>query len=222
MMDEIIRNIRTDLRLAMNGVVSSSMRDKGVDYKVNFGVDIPRIKGIAERYESNAALAKELWKLDVRELKILSTMLYPLDDFKEEDADVWANEIPNQEIRENLCRNLLQELPYADELVQKWTVDSSQSLRLTGFWLYVRLILIKADVLQRINTLPIVEKALVDVHSDDNLLSTAALNVLKQIIRRNLEGADSILKQTAEFSTSNNPKEKEIYDDLQFELKIRS
>ncbi|NLZ94284.1 MAG: hypothetical protein GX921_00470, partial [Bacteroidales bacterium] len=51
---------------------------------------------------------------------------------------------------------------------------------------------------------------------------TAALNVLKQIIRRNLEGADSILKQTAEFSTSNNPKEKEIYDDLQFELKIRS
>ena len=123
MMDELIRNIRTDLRLAMNGVVSSSMRDKGVDYKMNFGVDIPRLKGIAEKYETNAALAKELWKLDVRELKILSTMLYPVDEFTVENANEWVNEMPNQEIREHLCRNLLQELPFADELVQNWVVD---------------------------------------------------------------------------------------------------
>ena len=221
-MDEIIRSIRTDLRLAMNGVVSSSMRDKGADYKMNFGVDVPRIKGIAEKYDSNAALAKQLWKLDVRELKILSTMLYPVNEFNEADADEWINEIPNQEIREHLCRNLLQELSYADKLVQKWTTDSSQSTRLTGFWLYVRLMMIQADALKRINSLPIIEKALMDVHADDTLLSTAALNVLKQIVRRDQEGADHIMKQISEFSTSNNPMEKEIFDNLQFEFKIRS
>lgn len=222
MMKELIRNIRTDLRLAMNGVVSSSMRDKGMDYKLNFGVDVPRIKGIAAKYEPNANLAKELWKLDVRELKILSTMLYPLDEFKEKNANKWANEIPNQEIRENLCRNLLQELSYADELVQKWAEDSNESLRLTGYWLYVRLMMIEADVLERIKTMPIIEKALVDVHSEDNLLSTAALNVLKQVVRRNYEGADMVMSQIGKFATSVNPKEKEIYDNLQFELKIRS
>ena len=221
-MKELIRNIRTDLRLAMNGVVSSSMRDKGMDYKLNFGVDVPRIKGIAAKYEPNANLAKELWKLDVRELKILSTMLYPLDEFKEKNANKWANEIPNQEIRENLCRNLLQELSYADELVQKWAEDSNESLRLTGYWLYVRLMMIEADVLERIKTMPIIEKALVDVHSEDNLLSTAALNVLKQVVRRNYEGADMVMSQIGKFATSVNPKEKEIYDNLQFELKIRS
>ena len=221
-MKELIRNIRTDLRLAMNGVVSSSMRDKGMDYKLNFGVDVPRIKGIAAKYEPNANLAKELWRLDVRELKILSTMLYPLDEFKEKNANEWANEIPNQEIRENLCRNLLQELSYADELVQKWVEDSNESLRLTGYWLYVRLMMIEADVLERIKTMPIIEKALVDVHSEDNLLSTAALNVLKQVVRRNYEGADMVMSQIGKFATSVNPKEKEIYDNLQFELKIRS
>lgn len=222
MMKELIRNIRTDLRLAMNGVVSSSMRDKGMDYKLNFGVDVPRIKGIAAKYEPNANLAKELWRLDVRELKILSTMLYPLDEFKEKNANEWANEIPNQEIRENLCRNLLQELSYADELVQKWAEDSNESLRLTGYWLYVRLMMIEADVLERIKTMPIIEKALVDVHSEDNLLSTAALNVLKQVVRRNYEGADMVMSQIGKLATSVNPKEKEIYDNLQFELKIRS
>ncbi len=221
MMDELIRNIRTDLRLAMNGVVSSSMRDKGVDYKMNFGVDIPRIKEIAEKYEPSSVLANELWKLDVRELKILSTMLYPLDEFNKQKADEWANEIPNQEIRENLCRNLLQELSYADELVQEWTASANESLRLTGFWLYTRLMLIGAKVVKRIDALPIVERALEDVHSQNSLLSTAALNVLKQIIRRDHEGANSIMKEIDTFSTSGNPKEKEIYDNLQFELKIR-
>lgn len=219
MMDELIKDIRTDLRLAMNGVVSSSMRNKGMDYKMNFGVDVPRIKGIAEKYEASAALAKELWTLDVRELKILSTMLYPLHEFTEEDANKWVKDIPNQEIRENLCRNLLQQLSYADVLVQRWSADSDQSVRLTGFWLYVRLMMIEADALQRINTLPIIEKALVDVHSEDALMHTAALNVLKQIVRREFEGTDSIMERVSKFSSSENSEEKEIYDNLQFELK---
>lgn len=221
-MDELIRNIRTDLRLTMNGVVSSSMRDKGVDYKMNFGVDIPRLKGIAEKYESSAALAQELWRLDVRELKILSTMLYPVDEFAMENANEWANDIPNQEIRENLCRNLLQQLPYADKLVAQWVASSDTSLRLTGYWLYVRLMLIKADILQQIEAQSIVEKALVDIHSEDALMHIAALNVLKQVIRRDQEGADSIMKQIANLSTSDNSEEKEIYDNLQFEFSLRS
>ena len=221
-MDDLIRNIRTDLRLAMNGVVSSSMRNKGVDYKMNFGVDVPRLKEIAQKYESNAALAKELWKLDVRELKILSTMLYPVSEFNEANADEWMNEIPNHEIREHLCRNLLQRLTYADELVQKWTADANESVRLTGYWLYVRLMMIQAETSKRINIQLVIEKALADVHADDTLLRTAATNVLMQVIRRRQEGADYIMEQISKFSTSANPLEKELYDNLQFEFKLKA
>ena len=95
-------------------------------------------------------------------------------------------------------------------------------MRLTGFWLYVRLLLIEADVLKRIDKLPIIEKALVDGHSSDGTMHTAALNVLKQIIRRDQEGADRIMKQIAKFATSGKPEEKEIFDNLQFELTLRS
>ena len=221
-MDDLIRNIRTDLRLAMNGVVSSSMRNKGVDYKMNFGVDVPRLKEIAQKYESNAALAKELWKLDVRELKILSTMLYPVSELSEANADEWMNEIPNHEIREHLCRNLLQRLTYADELVQKWTADANESVRLTGYWLYVRLMMIQAETSKRINIQLVIEKALADVHADDTLLRTAATNVLMQVIRRRQEGADYIMEQISKFSTSANPLEKELYDNLQFEFKLKA
>lgn len=41
---EQLKDIKTQLRLSMNGVVSHSMREKGLNYKLNFGVELPRIK----------------------------------------------------------------------------------------------------------------------------------------------------------------------------------
>ena len=46
-----LKDIKTQLRLSMNGAVSQSMREKGLVYKLNFGVELPRIKGIAAGYE---------------------------------------------------------------------------------------------------------------------------------------------------------------------------
>lgn len=47
MMDlhEQLKDIKIQLRLSMNGAVSQSMREKGLVYKLNFGVELPRIKG---------------------------------------------------------------------------------------------------------------------------------------------------------------------------------
>ena len=68
-----IREIRKELRLAMNGVISTSMREKGIVYKLNFGVPYPEIKGIARKHKPNGELAAALWKEDIREFKILAT-----------------------------------------------------------------------------------------------------------------------------------------------------
>ena len=69
-----IREIRKELRLAMNGVISTSMREKGIVYKLNFGVPYPEIKGIARKHKPNGELAAALWKEDIREFKILATV----------------------------------------------------------------------------------------------------------------------------------------------------
>ena len=66
---EQLKDIKTQLRLSMNGAVSQSMREKGLVYKLNFGVELPRIKMIAESYEKNHDLAQALWKEDIRECK---------------------------------------------------------------------------------------------------------------------------------------------------------
>ena len=69
---EQLKEIKTQLRLSMNGAVSQSMREKGLVYKLNFGVELPRIKSIAAAYEKDHALAQALWKEDIRECKILA------------------------------------------------------------------------------------------------------------------------------------------------------
>ena len=74
---EQLKDIKTQLRLSMNGAVSQSMREKGLLYKLNFGVELPRIKMIAEGYEKNHDLAQALWKENIRECKIMAAMLQP-------------------------------------------------------------------------------------------------------------------------------------------------
>ncbi len=81
-----IKDIKTQLRLSMNGAVSQSMREKGLVYKLNFGVELPRIKGIAAGYEKNHSLAQALWKEDIRECKILAGLLQPVETFPAGDS----------------------------------------------------------------------------------------------------------------------------------------
>ena len=64
-----LKEIKTQLRMAMNGTASASMREKGLAYKLNFGVELPRLKQIAAQYEKNHELAQALWKENIRECK---------------------------------------------------------------------------------------------------------------------------------------------------------
>ena len=62
MLQNELKEIRTQLRLAMNGVISTSMREKGIVYKLNFGVPLPEIKQIATTHKPNSELAAALWQ----------------------------------------------------------------------------------------------------------------------------------------------------------------
>ena len=59
---ETIRKIKTELRLAMNGVASAYMRENGMNYKLNFGVELPRLRDIAAGFPADHDLAQALWK----------------------------------------------------------------------------------------------------------------------------------------------------------------
>ena len=116
MLQNELKEIRTQLRLA-NGVISTSMREKGIVYKLNFGVPLPEIKQIATTHKPDSELAAALWKEDIREFKILASFLQPVDEFSSQEAKQWVKEIPYLEIAEQCSHNLFYKLPDVEDLL---------------------------------------------------------------------------------------------------------
>ena len=44
-----IKDIKQSFRLMMNGITAKSMRDKGLDYHLNWGISVPDLKNIGIR-----------------------------------------------------------------------------------------------------------------------------------------------------------------------------
>lgn len=140
-MHETLKEIKSKLRLYMNGMISQSMRDKGMDYKLNFGIEYPRIKEIAAEYEPNHDLAQALWKENIRECKIMAGLLQPVDSFYQDIAEIWIEDIHYPELAEYTVMNLFQHLPYASEVIFPWMADEREYFQVCGFLLTARLIM---------------------------------------------------------------------------------
>lgn len=218
-METIIQDIRKRCRMAMNGIASASMRNSGLNYKLNFGVSIQKIKEIASRYEANKDLAETLWLDGTRELKILATLLYPISQFDELTANRWVEQIPNQEIREQVCINLFQELPYADEIVAAWINNESVEIRTTGYWLLVRRMLTKK--LNNNIDLDSLQFVWKDIITDENTSLRNASNLfLRNLGRQSQALANSILEHISSLKDSENLVQKEVFNSLSFEFEF--
>lgn len=216
-MDDILKQIRQDCRMAMNGPVSTSMREHGLEYKLNFGLVIEQIKGMAAKYGPNAELAERLWGETTRELKILATFIYPLDVYRPEVAHRWVAQIPNQEMREQVCFNLFQELNYADQLALEWIKSEDVSVRTTGYWLLARLLLTKKWK-GELTVEYLGEHIWLDVISKDIFLRNASSLVLKHLVRKSKEEANIIFNKLLPYKGETDLVKKEAFDSIAFEI----
>lgn len=136
---EKLKEIKQSFRLLMNGVASHSMRNKGVAYKINWGVPIPDLQKMAMEYGKNYELAIELWKEDIRECQVLATLMMPAERMSEDLVDVWMERVRTQEMAELLAFNLLQHLDFAPSLAYRWIASNREMYELCGYQLLARL-----------------------------------------------------------------------------------
>ena len=146
---DVIKEIKQSFRQMMDGSVAQSMRDKGLNYHLNWGATLPRLKAKAEEIKAmfNVScfmfnvydLAIALWKENIRECKILATMLMPPEKMLPEVCDIWMEQMPSQEIAEQAAFNLWQYLPYAPEKAYQWIASDQEYYQLCGFHILSRL-----------------------------------------------------------------------------------
>lgn len=174
---EKLKKIKQSFRLVMNGPASQSMREKGLQYKINWGVPIPTLKSMAAEYGKDYDLAIELFKEDIRECKIIATMIMPPEKMLPEVVDVWMEQTTSQEIAEQLAFNLLQYVDFAPMLAFEWIASDKNIYKITGYHLLSRLFLKKNEPDERgINEF--LDQVETDFTTDDMALKHAAYNCL--------------------------------------------
>ena len=120
----------------MNGIVSQNMRNLGANYKINFGLTLPLLKKIAEEIPADAQLANALWNdTAVRESMMLAPMLYPSDEFNEDEAEKWVTNMPNIEIADICCKSLFRRLRFAPRKALSWSLSDKMIRQYTGLQL---------------------------------------------------------------------------------------
>ena len=185
-LSSFVRRIKQQFRLMMDGATAQSMRQKGLDYKLNWGATLPRLRELADRLatditahepqpdEALRRLAIALWKEDVRECKILATMLMPPAQMLPEVCDIWMEQTPTAEIAEQAAFNLYQHLPYAAAKSFEWIASAADLTQLCGYHVLSRLFMHGQEPNERgINEF--IDQALAALQSNNALLRKAAM-----------------------------------------------
>lgn len=134
-----LMKIKRSFRLLMSGPTSQSMTQKGLGYKINWGVPFIELKKMALEYGKDYELAIELWKEDIRECKILATLIMPAEKMLPEITDIWMEQVKSQEMAEMLAFNLLQNVDYAPAIAYEWIATDKTLYEIAGFQLLARL-----------------------------------------------------------------------------------
>lgn len=122
-LEQKITNIHKTVRLLMNGATAHSMQEMGLKYDQNYGVSIPDLRTVARKISPDKDLAIRLWQINIREMKILATLLFPAAQLNSETAEAWQSECNNIELIEQTVMNLFQHWSEAVE----FSLDCLQS-----------------------------------------------------------------------------------------------
>ena len=174
-----VKAIKQSFRQMMDGAVAQSMREKGLDYHLNWGATLPRLRQKADELGKNYDLAITLWKENVRECKILATMIMPPDEVLPEVIDIWMEQTPNSEIAEQAAFNLYQYLPYAPEKAYTWIASEKELYQLCGFHILSRLFMNGQEPNERgINEF--IDQALAALQGESMVVKKAAMSSMQR------------------------------------------
>ena len=135
-----------------NGELARQMRCGGLEYRINFGLNIPQIKEIAAEVLSwelsvpeQASLAAELWSNSTtRESMLMAPMIFPPEVMTPQLASEWMAGASSTEVADLLCHSLLRRLPFAPEAAAEMlrNPDATDISRYTALRLMLNLLML--------------------------------------------------------------------------------
>lgn len=213
---EKLLEVKSQIMHRANGEVAENMRRAGVIYKVNYGVPIPELKELSKTYKGDHDLALELFKEDIRECKILASLIAEPEKLTGEQIDDWAAEFTNPEIVEQVCGNLLWKSEYALSRSIVWCLSTDEMMRKAGLLIIAR----KASDTSLKESILEPYIGIIENMTDDmtDLTQSAAQFALRQIAKRSPSLAARVMEAASRMTESENELAAWVGNELLFEL----
>ncbi|MDY0347296.1 MAG: DNA alkylation repair protein [Tenuifilaceae bacterium] len=212
-----LQRIIEEVKNRKNVSVSHNLTCLGLNYKVNYGVTIAELKEIAKPYKNDHELALLLFEQDIRECKILATMIDDPKEVTTKQMDDWSQEFFNSEIVEQTCSNLFWKSEFGLSKSIEWCLSADKLLIKAGLILIGR-IASSQEIIKEVVFDPYID--IIDGY-DDNIMAANKNNIgfaLRQIALRNTTHKQKVLTIAEEMSISKSEHRAWIGDQLLFEL----
>jgi 3-methyladenine DNA glycosylase AlkD len=98
-----------------------------------FGVDVPTLRSLAKRISHDHGLALALWQTQVREARILASLIDEPERVTATQMDRWAETFDNWEICDQVCQNLFAHTPIALAKAVEWTRRPEEFVKRAAF-----------------------------------------------------------------------------------------
>jgi len=180
------------------------MTKYGITAKNIYGVSIPNLRKIAKEIGVNHNLAQQLWKSDIRETRILASMIGDPKMVTEEQMEEWVKDFDYWEICDQCCMNLFEKTEFVYQKGVEWSSREEEFVKRAGFVLMARLAVSdkKADDERFERLLPLIKR---EASDDRNFVKKAVNWALRQIGKRNINlnrNAIEIAKEFQEMDSS--------------------
>lgn len=180
-----ISEILEKLKSLSNPKAIEGMAKFGITPKNTYGVSIPNLRKIAKEIGVNHELATKLWEMELRETRILASMIDEPEKVKEEQMEKWVNEFDYWEICDQVCQNLFTYTKFAYKKAIEWSEREDEFVKRAGFalmaWLAFKYKEADDDEFEKF--FPIIKRESTD---NRNFVKKAVNWALRQIGKRNL------------------------------------
>lgn len=126
--------VKNQVRLHMNGAATAQMEQRGIHYRVNYGVAVPHLLQLAKRIPVSYELAERLWFLEIRETMLLAAMLVPAEAMTVARCKEWAAKINNKDLVERSAMYLWGRVDGLNVLLPEWLNGQNDYLKATALY----------------------------------------------------------------------------------------
>ena len=150
------------------------------------GVSVPDMRRIAKDIGKNHQLALKLWDTGIPEAMIVAGMVAEPDKLTEEQMEDWVVDINSWDICDQVCMNLFEKSPYAEQKIFEWSAREEEFVKRTAYALIACLAWHDKDASDQAFTkyFPVIKNGSTD---DRNFVKKAVNWALRNIGKRNIE-----------------------------------